>query len=723
MIYFQEKKLQFDLLSKHSQLSLGVLSSGHMVFYYFGKQVGIADLSYLVTEIKRASYLADTDCVKDFKLEQLPLAYPAYGNPDMRTPAFQLEFADGSRLSDMRYLSHEIRSKEVIPGLPTTMHPESESLVIHLFDEYEKIKISLVLSVFSEYDVFTQHVVFENTGTKDVTIERCMSVNLDFLTDDFDVLTLGGAWGRETHINRRSLVQGFQGVDSKRGASGHGQNPFIALIGPKVDDHQGEVYSFNLVYSGNFLALADVDMHQNTRVQLGINPFEFGWQLHSGESFATPEAVLVYAENGLNEMTQRYHRFYTDCLIPKAFATKERPIIINNWEATYFDFDKKTILALAKEGAQLGMELFVLDDGWFGRRSADDSSLGDWYPNEKKLGGSLRELIKEVNALGMDFGLWVEPEMVSPNSELYRQHPEWIIQVLGRKPQQIRNQYVLDLSRKEVQDYLIVTLSRLLRANPIRYIKWDMNRNITDSGSGELSAERQQELGHRYILGLYRILHEITTEFPEVLFESCAGGGGRFDPGMLAYTPQIWTSDNTDAIERLKIQQGTSLIYPQASMSCHVSAVPNHQVGRVTSLNTRGIVAQQGNFGYEFNLLELSYEEKKEIFQQINRYKECRETMQFGIFERLKVYNPENEFAWLQRDRKQVVVNHVFINARGNTVPKRVKLTGLKENVVYRIIGDQKERTGSELMQIGLSLPKPTTDYFATQWILEIITK
>lgn len=719
MIHFQEDIKQFDLISKNSQLSLGVLPSGHLSLYYFGKRLGSVNLSYIVNEIKRASYLADTDCIKDFKLEQIPLVYPAYGNPDLRTPAFQLQFNDGSRLSDLRYLRHHISNKKVIKGLPTTMHKDAESLIIELWDEAVQVKVSLIISVFSDYDTFTQHIVIENKGDKILTIQQCMSINFDFLSDEYDLLTLGGAWGRETHINRRSLVQGIQGVDSKRGASGHGQNPFIALLEKETDDYHGQVYSFNLIYSGNFSALAEVDMHQNSRVQLGISPFEFSWDLSENQSFSTPEAVMIYAENGLNQMTQRYHHFYTECLVSKNFAKKNRPILMNNWEATYFDFDKEKIIKLAKEGANLGMELFVLDDGWFGHRDGDQSSLGDWSPYERKLGGSLQELIKQINNLGLEFGLWLEPEMVSPDSDLYKAHPDWIIHVPNRQPQQVRNQYVLDLSKKEVQDYLIETIINLLNEHEIDYIKWDMNRNITDSGSTNLSPQNQLELGHRYILGLYRILEEVTTAFPEVLLESCAGGGGRFDPGMLAYSPQIWTSDDTDAIERLKIQQGTALIYPQASMSCHVSAVPNHQVGRITELKTRGIVAQQGNFGYELNLLELSAHEKKEIKKQIDKYKEMRKTMQFGRFSRLKVYDSENEFAWSQEDGKQIIVSHITIQAKSNTIPKRLKLVNLIPNARYNLIGHEKIYLGSELMAIGLSLPKATHDYFSSQWIIK----
>ncbi|ENZ6558351.1 alpha-galactosidase [Enterococcus faecium] len=721
MIEFNQATQQFHLFSQNDQFTLGILPSGHVAFYYFGEKLGNVDLSYVVTEIQRASYLADTDCIKDFKLEQLPLAYPAFGNPDLRTPAFEVELADGSRLSDLRYQKHQIATKKEIAGLPTTLHESAQSLQLVLYDRVAQMEVTLIISVFPEHDVFTQHVRIENQGTTEVQIERCMSVNLDFLSDNYDLLTLGGAWGRETHLNRRKVTQGFQGVDSKRGASGHGQNPFIGLLAPDCQENQGELYGLNLVYSGNFLASAEVDMHQNTRLQIGINPFAFSWDLAPEAYFETPEVVMVHACGGLNELSLRYHRFYQECLLPKKFAEKERPILMNNWEATYFDFDKEKILALATAGKELGMELFVLDDGWFAQRNNDDSSLGDWTPNEEKLGGSLAELIQAIRHLGLDFGLWIEPEMVSPKSHLFQAHPDWIISVAKREPQQVRHQYVLDLSRVEVQDYLIEVLTKLLTENQISYVKWDMNRNITDVGSRGLSPNHQQELGHRYIVGLYRILATITERFPELLLETCAGGGGRFDPGMLAYSAQIWTSDDTDAIERLAIQEGTSLLYPQATMSCHVSAVPNHQVGRITSLQTRGIVAQQGNFGYELDLLALSEAEKAEISRQIHEYKVYRQTMQLGHLVRLAVYDATNEHGWQQEDEDYLILNHVFVLAKANTVPKRLKAINLEKNARYQLVDSQRCFTGAELMSIGLSIPKPTTDFASTRWILRKI--
>lgn len=720
MINYVEEHRQFNLMTTKTQLSINILPTNQLVLSYFGEKIGDVALGYVTKEIKRASYLANADNIPEFKLEQYPLLYPAYGNPDLRNPAFQLSHLDGSRISDFRYVSHNIqKGKPALPGLPATFATNQvETLELILRDEVKGLEQVLSISCFEKKDVFTQSVRLINQGQDPIKIEKVMSLNLDFLTDRFDLLTLSGAWGREMGLERRPLHQGFQGIDSKRGASGHGQNPFLALADPETTEDAGAVYGMNLVYSGNFIGSVDVDMHQNCRMQLGINPFEFDWELAPEASFTTPEAVFLFTAQGFNDMSQRLHHFYTECLITPSFAKRERPILINNWEATYFDFDQPILLNLAKEAADLGVELFVLDDGWFGNRQREDSSLGDWFPNQQKLGGPLPELIQAINDLGLAFGLWVEPEMVSPKSHLFTEHPDWIVQVPKRTPQQVRNQYVLDLSRTEVQTYLIDCLDRLLTENNIAYIKWDMNRNITDSGTKNLPPNRQKEFGHRYILGLYHVLETITKRHPTVLFESCAGGGGRFDPGMLYYTPQIWTSDDTDAIERLKIQKGTSLIYPPAAMSGHVSASPNHQVGRQTSLITRGIVAKQGNFGYELNLLDCTTVEKEIIKDQISQYKKYRSVYQFGEQTRLTVFDEANEMAWMKVLGDQVIVSYLAVLAKPNTVPKRLKLKGLAPQATYQLLESEASYRGAELMNIGLDLPRPSADFYGKEWIL-----
>lgn len=719
-IEFLSASQQFNLFTQNNQLSLKVLPSGHLVQLYFGKKIGSGDLSYLIEEIGNLGYLADTANAPGVQLELLPQVYPTFGTSDLRTPALQFIEKTGHQLGEFlfnRYAIHQ--GKEKIAGLPATFADEGEvaTLEIVLQDKKSGREVTIFISAFEKYDVFTKHVQIRNFSTQTLELEKVMSLNVDFMRSDLDYLVLDGAWTRETQIDRQRLHRGFQGVDSKRGASGHGQNPFMALLEPATTWHQGAVYGFNLVYSGNFIASAEVDMYEQTRVQLGINPFNFGWQLEPGESFDTPEVVMVYAEHGLNEMAQRYHHFYLDCLLPQNFAKKQRPILINNWEATYFNFTKEKLLALAKEAAAVGVELFVLDDGWFGKRDNDNSSLGDWTVNETKVGGSLTTLIAEIKAVGLDFGLWVEPEMVSEDSELYRQHPDWIIQEEGRQPQQSRHQFVLDLSRVDVQDYIIATMTHLLTSYSISYIKWDMNRNITDPGSRALVGRRAKELYHRYILGLYRVLEKLTQTFPEVLFESCAGGGGRFDAGMLYYTPQIWTSDDTDAGERLAIQSGTSLVYPPVTMGCHVSAVPNHQVGRSTQLATRALVAQQGNFGYELNLGALAEDDKKSVAQQVALYKEQRQLLQFGV--QTQLLATKETVAWQKLSTSECAVTYISRLARPNVLSKRLCLKGLDEQARYLDTATGKIYSGAELMTVGLNLPRPDRDFLSKRWLLK----
>ncbi|KAF1300823.1 alpha-galactosidase [Enterococcus sp. JM9B] len=709
---------QLELRTKSKQISLGVLESGHVCLLYFGDRLAEkTELSYVIRDIQRASYLSDTDGERDFRLEQLPIWYPAFGNPDLREPAFQIEYENGSRISDFRFYKANYRNqKSKIPGLPSTFSEKAvTTLEIILKDALTENRLHFFLSAFEEYDMFTQSIQIVNDSRETIKMTKATSLSLDLLDDRFEMLTLVGAWGREMQLRRTRLQQGFQGVDSKRGASGHGQNPFIALVRPETDDYQGEVIAANLVYSGNFIAEAIVDMHQNTRLQMGLHSFDFQWDLAPKESFYTPEIVFTHTNQGVNKMTQLFQHFYLDCLINPNFTKKARPVLLNNWEATYFNFNRQKLLALGREATKLGIELFVLDDGWFGERNSIETSIGDWQPNEKKLGSNLQLLIQEFLDIGLDFGLWIEPEMVSPKSQLFTEHPEWIIQVENRKPQLSRTQYVLDLSQPAVQDFIIQTIKKILSENRIRYLKWDMNRNITDSGSTYLVGH-QKELGHRYILGLYRILSEITTAFPDVLIESCAGGGGRFDPGMLAYTPQIWISDDTDAVQRLSIQQGAALIYPNVCIGCHVSAVPNHQVGRMTSLHTRGVVAFQGNLGYELDLTTLEETEKQQIAQQIEHYKRNRQLLQFGKYSRVNTFD-ENATAWMKEDEQHLWVSYVSVLAKPNTVPKRLKLPLLVPE--QRYMDEQgNDYSGTELMTIGLPIPQVKEDFIATEWRL-----
>jgi Alpha-galactosidase len=724
-ISYEEDSKIFHIKSENTSYVLKVLKTGHVVHLYWGRKLNSNNLSYIVDKRKRASYISNTDNIKEFKLELVPQEYPSYGNTDLRVPAFELQFEDGSTITDLRYSHYEIyKGKKALKGLPATYvesSDEATSLEIHLRDELKKVKVILTYSVFEKFDAITRSVKLINEGKEEVRILRALSANVDFNSDKFEMLHLGGAWARERRIIRNEITQGSQSTESRRGASGHGTNPFISLVRKETTETNGDIYGLNLVYSGNYLGNMEVDMHSNTRVQIGINPFDFNWLLESGEEFQTPEAVMVYSSNGITGMSHIYQNLYKNRLCRGKYRDAVRPILINNWEATYFDFNETKIKEIAKEASELGIELFVLDDGWFGNRNDDTSSLGDWFVNEKKLKGGLASLAADINKMGLKFGLWFEPEMISPNSELYKDHSDWCIHVTGRLRSEARNQLVLDLSRKEVCDYVIEAVSSVLNSASISYVKWDMNRNMMDIGSKALSAKRQRETAHRYMLGLYRILEEITIRFPDVLFESCAGGGGRFDPGMLYYMPQTWTSDDTDAIERLKIQFGTSLIYPTVSMRCHVSEIPNHQVGRNTPIETRGVVAMTGNFGYELDVTKLSEEEKNIIKEQIKLYKEIRETSQFGDFYRLLSPFEGNETAWMSmsKDKSEIIVSYVKQYAEPNKEDKPLRLVGLECDGQYEILGEDIVLGGDELMYVGLYIPLLKGDYASKQWVLK----
>ena len=726
-IVYNQDNNTFILNSNKTSYILKVLDSGHLAHLYWGRRLRSTNLDYVIRSRNWGSFLANTDNKENFMLESIPQEYPGYGATDLRSPALQLQFSDGTSATDFRYVSHKIyEGKNKLENLPATYtenNDEATTLEIVLKDTLKPVEIVLTYSVFKDFDAITRNVKVRNVGYEDVKILRVLSANVDFNDDDFDMIQLSGSWARERHFIRQPLRSGSQSIESRRGASSHAQNPFIALARKDTTEIKGDIYGFSFVYSGNFLANVEVDMFYNSRVQIGINPFDFSWLLKENEEFQSPESVVVYSPNGMTGMSHIYHNLYGKRLARGEHRDKIRPILINNWEATYFDFNETSIKNIAKEASNLGMELFVLDDGWFGKRNNDDCSLGDWFVNEEKIKGGLGKLSKEINDMGLQFGLWFEPEMVCPVSELYEKHPDWCIHIPGRIRSEARMQLILDLSRDDVCDYIIETLSKVLSSASISYVKWDMNRNMTEIGSAKLQPERQRELPHRYMLGLYRIMEELTTAFPHILFESCSGGGGRFDPGMLYYMPQTWTSDNTDAIERLKIQYGTSLVYPNVSMGCHVSAIPNHQVHRMTPLNTRGVVAMSGNFGYELDITKLSDEEKEMIKEQIKNYKEIRETIQFGDYYRLSSPFEDNDVAWMfvSKDKKEVVVSFVRQSALPHPKFESLKLVGLEEDASYEVVGENKVFGGDELMYVGLNVPQLVGDYDAKMWVLRKI--
>lgn len=707
-IWVDEEQKIFHLQSKDTSYIMRVVKGRYLAHVYWGKKIHTPDVENAQLNRWISFGAAPDGSDKSYSLDYIRQEYPTGCQTDYRMPAVQAVFEDGSRAVELVYESYRILpGKPGLQGLPAAYvenEEEADTLEITLSDTLKHMKVILMYTVYKELDVITRSVKIRNESAERIRLEKAVSASVDFETSDYELLDLPGAWGRERHIEKTKLRSGIQELQSRRGASSHQMNPFFALAEPGAGEDRGKVYGFALVYSGNFTAGAEVDQIFQTRAWIGLNGYDFSWLLESGETFQTPEAVMVYSSEGFGKMSRTFHQLFRTRLVRGRYRDEVRPILANNWEATYFDFDEEKILGLARTAKELGIELLVLDDGWFGKRNSDTCSLGDWYVNKEKLPDGIAALAQKVNEAGVKFGLWFEPEMVSPDSDLYRAHPDWCIHIPGRERTECRNQLTLDLSRKEVCDYLIKTIGGILDRAEISYVKWDMNRHMTELGSAGLPPERQKEMPHRYMLGLYRVLEEIVSSHPDVLFESCSGGGGRFDAGMLYYMPQTWTSDDTDAVERLYIQYGTSLCYPVSAMGAHVSAVPNHQANRVTSLKMRGDVAMSGNFGYELDLMKFTEEEKEEVKKQVAVYKELREFLPFAQMYRLENPFEGNAAAWqfISEDGNQIFAVYFRILCEVNPGISRMKFTALDPDARYEIIGEDQIYYGDELMEIGL---------------------
>ena len=676
---------------------------------YYGKRIhDKPDFSYLVEKCGRpmTSYIFEGD--RSFSLEHIRQEYPVYGTTDYRHPAIEIMQENGSNISEFKYVGYEIlKGKPSLKGLPATYtesEEEAETLKIILKDSLTGAKLTLLYTIFSKGSAIARSAHICNEGEKVLHLQTMMSLNLDLPDKDYVWMQLSGAWSRERYVKNRILEQGITAIDSMRGNSSHEHNPFMVLKRPNAGETSGEVIGFSLIYSGNFRMQAEVDTHDVTRITVGINPDRFDWKLEPGEEFQTPEAVMVYSDQGLNKMSQTFHRLYAKRLARGYWRDRPRPILNNNWEATYFNFTEDRLVQIASKAKECGVELFVLDDGWFGQRNDDHAGLGDWVANPERLPNGIKGLSERIEAMGIKFGLWFEPEMTNKDSDLYRAHPDWILHTPGRNASHGRYQYVLDFSRKEVVEYIYEMMAKILSEAKVSYIKWDMNRSITECYSVALPADRQGEVFHRYILGVYDLYERLTSEFPEVLFESCSSGGGRFDPGMLYYAPQGWTSDDSDAIERLKIQYGTSLCYPISSMGSHVSVIPNHQVFRKTPLHTRANVAYFGTFGYELDLNSLKEEEIAEVKEQIIFMKKYRKLFQFGDFYRLKSPFEGNETIWMvvSEDKKTAIVGYYRTLNGVNQAYSRIKLQGLDPDMLYENILNKTENYGDELMNFGL---------------------
>ena len=716
-ITFNETTRIFTLTTAHTTYQMQADAQGYLLHLYYGARTA-GEMDYLLNYGDRGFSGNPNSAGSDrtYSLDALPQEYPSLGTGDFRNYALNIENADGSQCCNPVYITHEIAAgKYTLKGLPFVRaeENEAETLKIILEDPVTKVELHLLYGVLEKEDIITRSVIIKNAGKAPVTVKKAQSACLDFLHGDYDLIKFYGRHAMERNMERMPVSHESTRIGSRRGTSSHQYNPGVILAGKNTNEDSGSCYGMLFVYSGNFLVEAEKDQYDQTRIQMGLTDELFAYPLEAGAEFTAPEVILSYTNKGLSRLSQQYHHCIMNHICQGKYVHANRPVLINSWEAAYFDFTGDTIVELAKEAKALGIDMVVMDDGWFGKRNDDNSSLGDWYVNEEKLGGTLTKLIERVNAEGVKFGIWIEPEMVSEDSDLYREHPEWAITIPGRKPVRSRNQLVLDFSRKEVRDEIFKRICAVLDQGNVEYIKWDMNRSLADIYASNVTYD--------YVLGVYDFLEKLTNRYPDILIEGCSGGGGRFDAGMLYYTPQIWCSDNTDAINRTRIQYGTSFFYPVAAMGSHVSAVPNHQTGRVTSMHTRGVAAMSGTFGYELNPALLNAKEKAEIRAQLAQYREHQELIREGDYYRLSNPFQDNFAAWMvvSDDRSKALVSVIRLTAEANPPAAYVTLKGMEEDAFYREKTTGKVYPGAALMEAGILLPAAVSEYEAYQIELE----
>ncbi len=717
-IQFDERNRVFKLDTEHTSYLIAIVDEeGFLGHVYYGAKISDTDVTYLLRTWENPLVPSKNNRDRSSFLDAFPMEYPGNGVGDYRESAIAVQDKNGHSAVQTFYQSHRIfQGKKPLPGLPASFAKEEDCQTLELVtaDPVLGLEVTLVYTVFAHSDVITRSVRVTNHGEDSILLTKVMSTSFDMDAEDYEMLSLHGSWARERQIEQRPIGYGKQSVGSLRGESSHQEHPFLALVEKNATQEQGKVYGVHFVYSGNFLAQVEKSQFDSLRVVMGIHPQDFAWKLEKDETFYAPEAVLIFSGEGLGYMTRQLHDFYRNHMIRSPYKNKKRPILINNWEATYFDFNTDKLLAIAKEAKKCGIEMLVMDDGWFGHRNDDNTSLGDWQVNEEKISGGLKHLVEEVNKIGLQFGIWFEPEMISPDSHLYETHPDWAIALPDRTPCRSRNQYVLDLSRKEVRDYVYEAVASVLRSANIAYVKWDMNRQLTDLGSSFLGKENQGELLHRYVLGVYELQERLVTEFPDLLLENCSGGGARFDPGMLYYSPQIWCSDDTDAIERLKIQEGTALLYPLSAMGAHVSDCPNHTVGRVTPFATRGNVALAGTFGYELDITKISEEDRKQIPEQVAMYHAYNDLVREGDYYRISSYLNNHEYDCYEvvsKDKKEALVTFVQVLNRPNCHSRRIYVKGLDSACRYRVDDTDQVLCGDTLMHAGISIPNMWGDF------------
>lgn len=717
----------FNLETKNTLYQMKVDRFGVLNHLWYGEKTDCC-MDYLLDypDAGFSGNIYEAENERTYSLNTLPQEYSTSGVGDFRISAISVTHEDGSNALDLRVREYQIKEgKYEIPGLPAVYakEDEAETLEITLKDTATEAEVILKYGVFEKEDVITRSVVVKNSGKTPIVINKVHSMCLDIPYGDWEWMHFYGRHTMERQAERVPVLHGISESSSSRGTSSHHQNPAVLLCEKDCTETNGHCIGAALMYSGGFQAQVEKDQLEQIRLVMGIHPDTFEWSLEAGEAFYTPEVILSCSTTGFAKLSQNFHHIIRNHVCRGTYQLSSRPVLINNWEATYFDFNEEKILNIARQASKLGIDMMVLDDGWFGKRDDDCSGLGDWFVNEKKLNGGLKALVEKINAMGMKFGLWFEPEMVSEDSDLYRNHPDWAIQIPGRKPMRSRYQLVLDMSNPEVVDYLYGVMSAILRENHIEYVKWDMNRSISDWYTATLSRGRQMEMPHRYVLGLYELLEKLTSEFPDVLFEGCSGGGGRFDAGMMYYCPQIWCSDDTDAHERTFIQYGTSFFYPTSTVGSHVSAVPNHQTGRITSIETRGVVAMAGSFGYELDLNQLSEEEKAVVAKQVTHYKEYQSLIYNGDYYRLA--NPFEDgmsaWSWISEDKKTILVQGVLFRAKPNVLRKTLRLMGLEAKKNYKIAGTEEVYTGVALMSGGVLLQRAVGDDVSFEIVLEEI--
>lgn len=730
-ISFQEDTKVFTLHTKTSMYQMQVGQFGTLLHLYYGVELGDTWVAHGIVNLDRGfsgnPYEADRD--RTFSLDVLPQEYTAEGNGDYRIQGIEAEHEDGSHILQLKYDSYQIRKgKYALAGMPAMFagEDEAETLEITLKDELSGVCVKLLYGVIWDCDIITRAVEVVNRGKASVTLRRVMSAELDFPRRPMDMIHFYGRHSMEWLTERQPLRHGIQSVESKRGISSHHHNPAVIFCDRTATEDYGECFGITFVYSGNFICQAELDQVEQTRVVMGIHPYQFAWTLKPGESFVSPEAAMSFSGTGLETLSHHFHDGFREHLIRSSFVKKPRPILVNNWEATYFEFDEQKLYDIAKAAKEVGIEMFVLDDGWFGKRDSDYTGLGDWYVNEEKIHGGLPKLVDKIRKLGLKFGIWLEPEMVSEDSDLYRRHPDWCLRVPGRLPVRSRSQLNLDVTKKEVRDYIMEQIFKVIDSCQADYIKWDVNRALGNVFSQGVEAGRQGEVFHRHMLGVYDMMERLIARYPNLLFETCAGGGGRFDAGMLYYSPQIWCSDNTDAADRLEIHYGTSFFYPISTFGAHVSVCPNHQTGRTTSLRTRGTVAGSGTFGYELDLGHMDDEEKKAATAQIIQFKAAEGLVQTGDYYRLSAPGDRsNSVFWefVSKDKKDVLVSGVVLRSEVNPPVHFLRFRGLMSDKLYREKESGETYLGIVLMKAGLAVPVTSEDYEAVAYRFEVVEK